>query len=258
VQPPGNESGGRISVCGKDVQRQMRQTYSNGEEPQMSVLARPRFSVWDLLPADLAQKDGNTPIAVGKTHQAPEGCACPRDALSRKSLKKLQLSDGEILPVDMEAGFEHFGHGAQTSVDAVVTVVEPSLEFVVVAQKVKRVTADAGAGFVGAILNKVQSAEVKVVLSAKLREGGISVLSDIGYHEEVSSTSLAGQPVPSVADETGHISAGLLYSEPPHPDVPRTASGPAWGESTASGSSPSKRRERGGVSQACIHADSLA
>ncbi len=198
----------------KNVQRQMRQTYSDDEQPQMSVLAQPEFSVRELPPEYVAEKDGKRLLAVGKIHQALEGCACPMGVLSREFLKKVQLADDETLLVDMEAGIEHFGRGVETSIDAVVVVVEPSLESVALAEKIKQLASEAGARFAGAILNKVNSAEVKDTLTSKLRQGGVPVLGELGYHEELFSASLTGEPIPSVGDQTGDIVAGLLDFEP--------------------------------------------
>lgn len=197
----------------KNVQRQMRQTYSDGEESQMSVLAQPRFSTRDLPPEYVVQKNGKALIAVGKIHQSLEGCACPMGVLSREFLKKLQLAADEILLVDMEAGVEHFGRGVETSIDAVMAVVEPSLESVVVAQKVKRLASEAGARFVGAVINKVGSAEVKAVLARKLGEAGVSVLGELAYDEAVFLASLAGEPIPAVGDQVGGIADELLRSD---------------------------------------------
>jgi len=198
----------------KNVQRQMRQTYSDGEQSQMSVLAQPQFAVRDLPPEYVAKKDGKALIAVGKIHQALEGCACPMGVLSREFLKKLQLADGEVLLVDMEAGIEHFGRGVETSIDAVVVVVEPSLESVTLAEKIKQLASEAGARFAGAILNKVSSPEVKDTLTGKLQDAGVSVLGEVGYHEELFSASLAGEPIPPVGDQTRDIVADLLHLEP--------------------------------------------
>ena len=44
----------------------------------------------------------------------------------------------------MEAGVEHFGRGIETSIDTVLAMVEPSLESVELAAKVKSLAAGAG------------------------------------------------------------------------------------------------------------------
>ena len=178
------------------------------------MLAQPQFSVQDLPPEYVAEKDGKRLIAVGKIHQALEGCACPMGVLSREFLKKLHLADDEILLVDMEAGIEHFGRGVETSIDAVVVVVEPSLEAVALAEKIKQLASEAGARFAGAILNKVSSPEVRDALTGKLQDAGVSVLGEFSYHEELFSASLAGQPIPPVGDQTGDIASDLLHFEP--------------------------------------------
>jgi CO dehydrogenase maturation factor len=45
----------------------------------------------------------------------------------------------------MEAGIEHFGHGVESSIDAVIAVIEPSLESINLAEKIGSLTSEAGA-----------------------------------------------------------------------------------------------------------------
>jgi CO dehydrogenase maturation factor len=115
----------------KNVQREVRGGLDRGEEePKMSVSASPQVRVADFPQEYVSERDGLRPVAVGKIHQALEGYACPMGVLSREFLKKLRLEPTEAAVVDMEAGVEHFGRGVETSVDAVVGVLEPSLEAV--------------------------------------------------------------------------------------------------------------------------------
>lgn len=200
-------------VGGKSsVQRQMRQTFSDGDEGNMSVLARPELAVDDLPAEYRMESDGRVLVTVGKIHQALEGCACPMGVLSREFLKKLQLAENDMLLVDMEAGIEHFGRGVETSIDAVVTVVEPSLESVSLAAKVKQLASEAGANFAGAILNKVRSPEMAERLIQKLQEAGVSVLGTIEYDEALFEASLEGKPVSTGTTNIGEISHALVAS----------------------------------------------
>ncbi len=198
-------------VGGKsNVQRQMRQSFSEGDDGEMSVLARPELSVDDLPAEYRVETDGRVLVTVGKIHQSLEGCACPMGVLSREFLKKLQLADDEMLLVDMEAGIEHFGRGVETSIDAVVAVVEPSLESVSLAAKVSTLATEAGANFAGAILNKVQSPEVATRLTEKLREAGVEVLGTIEYEDALFEASLEGEPVTSSTRNVEEIGEKLV------------------------------------------------
>ena len=201
----------------KNVQREMRGRSDRGEdEPKMSVLASPQVRVADLPQEYVSEQDGLRLVTVGKIHQALEGCACPMGVLSREFLKKLRLGSTEAVVVDMEAGIEHFGRGVETSIDAVVGVVEPSLESVLLTEKVRQLALGSGAKFAGAILNKVASSEMAAALAHKLNERQIPVLGSVNYHDEIAGACLAGNAVDSASahEEIVSILDGLLAGEP--------------------------------------------
>ena len=196
----------------KHVQRAMRTQFTTGDdEPEISVLARSELGISDLPPGYVAERNGLGLVTVGKIHQALEGCACPMGVLSREFLKKLRLADNEIALVDMEAGIEHFGRGVETSIDAIVVVVEPSLEALVLGEKVRQLASGAGAGFAGAILNKISADELVSVLTAELDRRQIPVLATIRQHDEIVTAGLAGRPPDSAeAEREAAVAANAL------------------------------------------------
>jgi CO dehydrogenase maturation factor len=201
----------------KNVQREMRSSFDRGEdEPKMSVLASPQVRVQDLPQEYVSERDGLRLVAVGKIHQALEGCACPMGVLSREFLKKLRLEATEAAVVDMEAGIEHFGRGVETSVDAVVGVVEPSLESVLLIERVRQLALDSGAKFAGAILNKVASKELAAALADQLKTRQIPVLGTLHHHDEIERACLAGDALDSATteNEISSILDALLAGEP--------------------------------------------
>jgi len=201
----------------KHVQREMRSGFDRGEDqPKMSVLASPQVRIQDLPQEYVGERDGLRLVAVGKIHQALEGCACPIGVLSREFLKRLRLEPTEAAVVDMEAGIEHFGRGVETSVDAVVGVVEPSLESVLLTERVRQLALGSGAKFAGAILNKVASKQLAAALARQLKDRQIPVLGTIRHHEEIASACLAGNALDSATaqKEMGAILDALLAGEP--------------------------------------------
>ena len=187
-QPLMDSLGGKKSVQAKMIER-----FSRGEnEPEMSIWQQDLISLDLLGPGFIVEKGGLKLIQTGKIHQALEGCACPMGAVTREFLKKVELRPNDVMLVDMEAGMEHFGRGVETSVDAVVCVVEPSLESVNMASKVKELTSSVGAAFRGAILNKVASSEQEAVLSEKLNDAGVRILGTIHYHGQIVAACLEG------------------------------------------------------------------
>jgi CO dehydrogenase maturation factor len=184
----------------KNVQREMRSSFDRGEdEPKMSVLASPQLQVAGLPREYVKERDGLRLVAVGKIHQALEGCACPMGVLSREFLKKLRLEPTEAVVVDMEAGIEHFGRGVETSVNAVVGVVEPSLESILLTERVRQLTLGSGARFAGAILNKVAGNDLAATLADQLKARRIPVLGAVHHHDEIMRACLAGEALDSAS-----------------------------------------------------------
>jgi len=166
------------------------------------------MTIWQLesitskaIPAEfVVAKDGRKLVATGKILQSLEGCACPMGTVTKEFLKKFQAARDEVVLVDMEAGIEHFGRGVETGVDMVLSVVEPSLESISLAAKVKELTQSAGALYKGAILNKIASPEQGKVVAGKLDGLGVSVLGAIGHNGDIQAACLEGMPLdPQVA-----------------------------------------------------------
>lgn len=138
--------------------------------------------------------EGMALVAVGKIHQALEGCACPMGALNREFLKKLLLAPGEVAFVDMEAGIEHFGRGVEEGIDGVVLVVEPSLESITLAEKVKELTSGLSKPL-WAVLNKVSSEALAARLREEVEGRRIDVIGAIPYDEGVFEACLMGRAI---------------------------------------------------------------
>jgi CO dehydrogenase maturation factor len=197
----------------KKVQEKMLVRFSKGEnEPEMSIWEREKISN-DSIPSEYVVHKGNVRlITTGKIHQSLEGCACPMGVVTREFLKKFELGPNEVMLVDMDAGIEHFGRGIETSVDAVVCVVEPSLESITMAAKIKELTRSAGASFKGAVLNKIASPDQKTTLCEKLNDGGVPILGTVHYHGGIVAACLEGRSldVPEASAEMEGVVNTLL------------------------------------------------
>ncbi len=180
----------------KQVQQKMLARFTKGEhEPAMSIWELEAIPISALPPAFVKEQGGRTLVSTGKIHQALEGCACPMGVVTREFLKKLKLAPGEIAIIDLEAGIEHFGRGVEASVDAVIGVVEPSLESISLAAKIMELTMLTGAAFKGVILNKITSPDQERLVTDKLRERGVPVMGAIGFHDEIQEACLEGKPL---------------------------------------------------------------
>lgn len=169
-------------------------TFSQEAEPSPSVLTQEQIPIADIPGPYLAEGGGLKLVCIGKIVQSFEGCACPMGALSREFLKRLHLHSDEVAIVDMEAGIEHFGRGVEMSVDAVLIVVEPSLDSLELAGKIHRMAAESGVNSVWALLNKMASEEMTHSLRQDLQARGITVVGSIAYHPDISRSGLEGRP----------------------------------------------------------------
>jgi len=193
----------------KQVQKVMRSSFSSGDqEPYISVLQRERIRTEDIPAPHILRSDRLALVAVGKIHQALEGCACPMGVLSREFLKRLELDEDELAIVDMEAGVEHFGRGVETSLDVVVAVVEPSLESVLLAARIKELADGSGARFAGALMNKVPDNAIRAQLGSELEVRQLPLLGVLKYHPGIAAASLAGN-LPGRGDWKAEIAGAV-------------------------------------------------
>ena len=171
---------------------------------QPSLLSESELTLEQIPYPYVNQKNGLRLLSIGKIHQALEGCACPMGALSREFLKKLHLSANEIVIVDMEAGIEHFGRGVEISIDAVIAVIEPSLESINLAEKISSLTSGAGANFAGVVVNKVSSDSMYEKIKGELEKRRLPILGKIPFSEGIVEACLQGQPV-DLAESRGEV-----------------------------------------------------
>jgi len=177
----------------KGLKERMAVKFSSGEtEVKMDVLTQHKIRIKEITRPYITG-DGNLKlVSVGKIMQSLEGCACPMGVLSREFLRKLLLEENEIVIVDMEAGIEHFGRGVETSIDSVLAVVEPSLESIELAAKIRKLAADSGVKIIAAILNKVSSDEMSRRLEDELVKRSVRIIGSVPYRSDIFEASLLG------------------------------------------------------------------
>ena len=130
-------------------------------------------------------------MQIGKIEHTMEGCACPMGAVTRDFLKHLILDEEQWVLVDTEAGVEHFGRGIVEGVDAVLMVVDPSNDAVLLSEKAAKLTGEAGKDF-GVILNKVDD-QTQPVLEERLTIKNIEVKGVLPYSPLLAQTNLQGK-----------------------------------------------------------------
>jgi CO dehydrogenase maturation factor len=177
----------------KGLREKMAVRISSGEsETKMEVLAQDRLLTKDIPARHLVQCNGVSLLNIGKILHSLEGCACPMGVLSREFLGKLYLETDEVVVVDMEAGVEHFGRGIETSIDQVLAIVEPSLESLGLAVKVKELAAGAGVSKTRAVLNKISSDKISERLKEALEKKGMDIIGVVHYDPRIFEACLEG------------------------------------------------------------------
>ena len=166
-----------------------------GETEETMQLVKEEMPVANIPQEYILQKDGIKLVIVGKILMALEGCACPMGIVSRSFLKRLRLEPNEVAVVDLEAGVEHFGRGVETSVDCILVVVEPSVDSLEVAKKIKELANQIQIADVWVVLNKITSEEIADRLTTHLNKEGISVISSINHSPEIFESCLEGRPL---------------------------------------------------------------
>ena len=133
----------------------------------------------DNLPEDYLTGKGNIQLlSVGKIYQFGEGCACPINALSSKFLEILDLGDREYLIVDTDAGIEHFGRGVEKGVDILLSIIDPSRESILLAEKVSELGRQVNKP-VYYILNRIADQETEdILLNSIDKEKVIAVIPE--------------------------------------------------------------------------------
>jgi CO dehydrogenase maturation factor len=114
----------------------------------------------------------------------------------------------------MEAGIEHFGRGIETSIDGVVVVVEPSLESLELAGRVKTLADEAGVKKTWAVLNKIPSEDLALTLKEELGKRGIQAIGQVPYDPEIFKACLQGRELRAgmAAREIGEVIDQLMAS----------------------------------------------
>lgn len=135
-------------------------------------------------------------LEIGKIEHSLEGCACPMGAISRDFLNHIKVSEDEWILVDTEAGIEHFGRGVLEGVDFIITIVDPSEDAVLLANKVFELASENNKNF-GVILNKIDS-NTEDLLRNKL-SSDINVLGAIYYSFNISKLNLQGNSLESLS-----------------------------------------------------------
>ena len=149
-------------------------------------------------------------MAIGKIHEAGEGCACAMGVLARHFIDNLILSSNDIVIVDSEAGVEHFGRGVDAAVDVILMIVDPSYESLMLSQKIQEMGKSIDKP-VYYILNKTNEAKQQVMKSSI--SDSAAIIAAIPDNNDVLTKGLLGQPLDCTVSEINDILHFLAQSD---------------------------------------------
>ena len=155
---------------------------------------------WHLsdIPAEYSSVDGNIRLmAIGKIHDAGEGCACAMGSL---------LDDDEVCIVDTEAGVEHFGRGVDKFADAILMVADPSYESIMLTDKITEMAESFGKP-VYIVLNKVD-ADQEAVMRETIRNSD-KIIAALPADKGILAAGLKGEALTAKLPEVDAIKAAL-------------------------------------------------
>lgn len=149
-----------------------------------------KWSFEDLPSEYTVQRDGIIMMAIGKIHEAGEGCACAMGVLAKNFLANLEEGPDDVVITDMEAGVEHFGRGVDTTADAILMIVDPSYESLKLSEKILEMGESIGKP-VYYILNKIDSEKEKMMRD--VMKNPDRIIAAIPSSTEVLTKGLKGE-----------------------------------------------------------------
>ena len=181
----------------KALKQKMNQALPDANDPLMGG----RLSI-DTLPPDCVSKNGRIHLAaVGKIHEAGEGCACPMGMLSKNVLSRLDMADDQVVLIDTEAGIEHFGRGVDGGCDLILGVVDPSFESFELAGRIAAMAGALATEF-AFILNKVDDRSAAVMADHVDED---RIIARLPFSDDVFMSSLKGEPLNSDMPEIAPV-----------------------------------------------------
>ena len=186
----------------KTMMEKLRRSFTEGE--QVSLFDQ-KWTIAEIPAEATTEKDGIRLLAIGKIHDFGEGCACPMGVLAKRFLDNLSVGEKDVVIVDTEAGIEHFGRGVEAGCDAILAVLDPSFESILLSKKIAEISEKINKPLYF-VLNRVDD-ERKAAMLESL--DGARVAAAIPETKEIFKAGLAGEEFQMKVEEVERL-ADLL------------------------------------------------
>jgi len=151
--------------------------------------------VADLLERFGVESQGIELLVMGTVDEPGAGCVCPESAVLKALVRHLVGLDISLV-MDMEAGLEHLGRGTAAHIGALLIVVEPAPASARTAVRIARLAKGLGLKVVGAVMNKVRSADSVEAIRPLL--GGLDVVAELPMDRAVAESEAVPDTGPYV------------------------------------------------------------
>ncbi len=142
-------------------------------------------------------------LIMGATRGVNTGCACAENTLIKALLRHLVLEATETVLVDMVAGTEHIGRGTAVSVDAFITVIEPSMRSIQAGRSILKLSKSVSGLKNWIVGNKIRSIEDEQLIVNSFP--GERLAGFLPWKDEVVSAENRGegvyQSVPEIVEK---------------------------------------------------------
>lgn len=137
----------------------------------------------DIPDAHSLKKDGIKLLVLGTISKGGGGCFCPENVLLKNLLSHILVERNEWVVVDMDAGLEHLGRGTAKNVDNLIVVVEPGIQSLKTAQKIKLLANEIGLEKISIVVNKIREEQDLRLVKENLRD--LPILGQISFSEKI-------------------------------------------------------------------------
>lgn len=161
-------------------------------------------------------------LSVGKIEDPLQGCACAMSSFAQLLLQKLQPDLRQIVLADQEAGVESFGRGVEAACDTILIVVEPSMESLHLAVKIRDMAQGLGIRRIRAIINKADDPEQAAFMTEALGKNDIRWLGVLPNSRSWRMKNLKGEALlAEAADESAYTLVKNMLDEAQMPYIKR-------------------------------------
>ncbi|WP_300666721.1 AAA family ATPase [Desulfoluna sp.] len=136
------------------------------------------------------ERDGVKLLVMGTVQKGGSGCICPESTILKALMLHLVLQRDEVVIMDMEAGVEHLGRATTSSVNALVTVVNPGKRSRVAALQIRKLAEELGIKRVLVIGNRVRNPQDQQMIIDSLSD--FEILGFVPELDEIAESDRLG------------------------------------------------------------------